>query len=58
MRNNKTRNQRRRDIIKDIVMATIMIALCIALTVWALGVWSGHPGEQPVSRQEHMESIN
>lgn len=56
-RNRKTRNQRKREAVKNAVMVVLLIALCAVLTLWALGVWAEHPGEQPVSGIEYAASV-
>lgn len=56
-RNRQTRNQRKREAVKNAVMAVLLIALCAVLTVWALGVWAEHPGEQQISGRAYMASI-
>lgn len=56
-RRRKTRNQRRREAVKTTVMTVLLFVMCAVLTVWALGVWAEHPGEQPVSGTEYMEAL-
>lgn len=56
-RRSRTRNQMRREAIKTAFLTVALIVLWAVLTVYALGVWAEHPGEQPVSRADHMASI-
>ncbi len=56
-RNRQTRNQRKREAVKTAVVAVMLFVLCAAITVWALGVWTAHPGEQPVSGRAYMASM-
>lgn len=56
-RRSKTRNQMKREVIKTIVMSAALIVLWAVLTVWAIGIWAEHPGEQPVSGQTYIASI-
>ena len=56
-RRSRTRYQRKREAIKTAAMAAALIILGGVLTVWALGIWSEHPGEQPVSGQTYLASI-
>ena len=56
-RRSRTRNQRKREAIKTAIMAVLLLALCGLLTVWTLGVWSDHPGEQPVSGVQYIASL-
>lgn len=53
----KTRNQRKREAVKTAVMAVLFFILFSALTVWALGVWAEHPGEQFVSGSTYSSLI-
>lgn len=56
-RRRRTRNQRRREAVKTTVMAVMFFILCVVLTVWALGVWAEHPGEQLISGSAYMASM-
>lgn len=56
-RRSRTRNQMRRETIKTVFLSVILIILWAVLTVYAIGVWAEHPGEQPVGRADHMASI-
>lgn len=53
----KTRNQRKREAVKTAFMAVLLLILCAVLTVWALGVWAQHPGEQHVSGRAYTEAV-
>lgn len=56
-RRTRTRNEIKREVIKTIVMSAALIVLWAALTVYAIGVWAEHPGEQPASGQTYLASI-
>ena len=56
-RRRRTRNQRKREAVKTAVMAVMLFVLCAVLTVWTLGVWAEHPGEQFVDGQTYMASL-
>jgi hypothetical protein len=56
-RRSRTRYQRKREAIKAAAMAAALIILGGVLTVWALGIWSEHPGEQPVSGVQYIASL-
>ena len=53
----RTRNQRKREAMKTAIMAVALVIMWAVLTVWALGVWSEHPGEQPVSGVQYIASL-
>ena len=59
-RRRRTRNQLKREALKTaatVAMALLLLFLFSVLTVWALGVWSEHPGEQPVSGVQYIASL-
>ena len=56
-RRTRTRNEIKREAIKTAIMAVALIVLWAVLTVYAIGVWAEHPGEQPVSGQTYLASI-
>ena len=56
-RRTRTRNEIKREVIKTIVMSAALIVLWAVLTVYAIGVWTEHPGEQSVSGQTYLASI-
>lgn len=53
----RTRNQIKREMIENAVLAAVAIVLCGLLTVWAIGIWAEHPGEQPISGREYAASL-
>ena len=57
MQNRRTREQMKRVRIKKALTAAIMVVVWIFLTVWALGIWAEHPGEQPISGREYVASL-
>lgn len=56
-RNRQTRQQRKREAMHTAIMAVLLVVLCAVLTVWALGVWAEHPGEQQISGTEYVASL-
>ncbi len=56
-RRSGTRNQIKREVVKTALMAVLLFVMCAVLTVWALGVWAEHPGEQPISGSAYMASM-
>ena len=56
-RNRQTREQIRMEKIKTAITAVMLLVILSVLTVWALGIWAEHPGEQPISGQVYVESI-
>ena len=56
-RRSRTRNELKREVIKSALLGAAFFILCAVLTVWAIGVWAEHPGEQPVSGQTYLASI-
>lgn len=56
-RNRRTREQCKREAVKTAVMMIMLFALGAVLMVWALGVWTEHPGEQPMSGSAYMASM-
>ncbi len=56
-RKTKTRNQMRREAIKTAIATVLLIVVFAALTVWTIGVWAEHPGEQFVDGQTYMASL-
>ena len=56
-RRTRTRNELKREAIKTVIMAAALIVLWAVLTVYAIATWAEHPGEQPVSGQTYIASI-
>lgn len=56
-RRSKTRNQRKREFIKSVCLMVVVMVMCCFLGMTALKVWAAHPAEQPITYQQHMESI-
>ena len=53
----RTRNQRKRDAIKNTVLILAAVAIWLAVSNYSLKMWAEHPAEQPITYQQHMESI-
>ena len=56
-RNRCTREQMRREKIRTAIMAAALIVLWAVMTALAIGTWAEHPGEQPVSGQTYIATI-
>lgn len=56
--NRQTRNQRKREAMRTAALTAAVVFLFAVLTVWALGIWAEHPGEQPVSGRDYMSSMS
>lgn len=55
-RRHRTRNQRKRDMIRSFCMGFVCVLLWLMLCTVIVRAW-GHPAEQPISYAEHMEAI-
>ena len=53
----RTRNQRKRELIRTFCMACVCALLWMMLCTIFVVAWAGHPAEQPVSYAEHMEFV-
>ena len=53
----RTRNELKREVIKSALLGAAFFILCAVLTVWAIGIWAEHPGEQPISGSEYSASL-
>lgn len=56
-RRSRTRNELKREVIKSALLGAVFFVLCAMLTIWAIGIWAEHPGEQPISGREYAASL-